>query len=405
MKLLFIHKDFPGQYIHIIRHLADQGHQIVGIGEHPAAGTDRIRYIQYKFDVSVSPAHAFAQEFDLAVRNGETVARECERLKASGFIPDIVIGHTGWGETFFIKDVWPNVPLLGYFEFFYHATDSDVDFDAEFPPPSETVKRLRTRNAINLVALDASDWGQSPTRWQRARYPNCYHDRISVIHEGVDTDFFRPDDSARLLIAGGICLGGESKVITYAARSLEPYRGFHIFMRSLPEVLRRLPDAHVVIVGDDGVSYGRPPNNAENWRQQLLREVGDSLEFSRVHFLGHVNLRQYLTVLQISDVHVYLTYPFVLSWGLLNALSTGCMVVASDTDPVAEVIADGQNGSLVNFFDHDALARQVVSVIRAGRRASAHMRVAARLSIIRDFDLKQVCLPAYTSLLKQIISS
>lgn len=397
MKWLFIHQNFPGQFVHAVRRLIAAGDQVIGIGQPHSTSLPGLRRLEYAPAQAGSP-HAFVREFDLAVQNGLSVARLCEALKAEGFIPDLVVGHSGWGETFYVKDVWPTAPLLNYFEFFYRPTGSDIDFDPEFPPTPDMDKRLRTRNAINLVGLEAADWGQTPTHWQRDQYPARYHERISVLHEGIDTDIVRPNPSARLWLSGGISLAATDEILTYSARNLEPYRGFHSFMRALPKVLQARPRARVVLVGGDGVSYGSRADKAGCWRHQLLNELDDRLDLSRIHFVGHLPYPQYLTVLQLSTVHVYLTYPFVLSWSLLEALSAGCCVVASRTPPVEEMIRDGENGVLVDFLDADAIADTIVRQL-ADRSAQRPLRQRARATVVEQFDLNRVCLPAYFRLL------
>ncbi|MGH6741894.1 MAG: glycosyl transferase family 1, partial [Bradyrhizobium sp.] len=296
MKLLFVHQTFPGQYLHIIRHLQAAGHNVVFIAQHCDQEFPGIRILRYLPAPLAPPSNSFVNDLEGGVMNGLAVARLCEGLKRDGFIPDIVVGHTGWGELLFVKDVWPTVPLLGYFEFFYRSSGSDLDFDAEFPVTIEDIFRVRVRNATNLLSLNAADWGHTPTKWQRDQYPAEYHDRISVVHEGVDTAVVHPDPSARLWLAGGLSLSRDDQVITYSARRLEPYRGFHVFMRSLPQVLAECPMAHVVIIGGDGVSYGRLPAGGTSWRQHMLAELDGQLDLSRVHFLGWLPYEQYLAV-------------------------------------------------------------------------------------------------------------
>jgi len=402
MKVLFIHKDFPGQFKHIVRHLTKSGHQVVGIGQGCDPESQMSRFCRYTPTSMHSLAHPLAQEFDLAVQNGHTVADLCQSLKESGFTPDVVVGHTGWGETLFVKDVWPSTPLLGYFEFFYHLQDSDIDFDPEFPPSADLAPRLRTRNAINFMALETADWRLTPTHWQHQRYPETYRSRISVLHEGIDTDVVKPNPWARLYLAGGLSLGAGDTIVTFCARSLEPYRGFHTFMRALPRILQRLPRARVLIVGGDQVSCGPPPEGRSSWRERLIEELAGCIDFDRVHFLGWLPFRSYLTVLQISTVHVYLTYPFILSWSLLEALSAGCLVVGSRTAPVEEVITEGVNGYLVDFFDVESLAERVVAAIETMEQN--RVRKSARMSVIERFDLSRVALPAYLDLLHRVRS-
>jgi glycosyltransferase involved in cell wall biosynthesis len=402
LNCLFIHQNFPGQYAHVARHLATTGHRVVFITQQRGRQISGIRKIEYAPTAARRELHAYSSEFDAAVANGLAVASICEALKRDGFSPDIVIGHNGWGETLYVKDVWPAVPLLAYFEFFYRASGSDVDFDPEFPPAMGQAMRLRTRNAINLLGLDAADWGQTPTQWQRQQYPHCHRSRISVIHEGVDTDVVRPDATARVWLDGGLCLSRQDEVITYSARNLEPYRGFHIFMRALPRILRLRPDARILIVGGDGVSYGCRPAGAQTWRGRLLGELEGQLDLRRIHFLGPLPYRQYLAILQVSTAHVYLTYPFVLSWSLIDAMASGCVVIGSRTPPVEEAIEDGDNGCLVDFFDIDGLAETVARAC-ARRGEFGRLSRAARATAVTRYDLKTLCLPGLLTLLQRLV--
>ena len=404
MKFLFIHQNFPGQYVHIVCYLAQAGHQVTFITQPRSAEIAGVRKLEYQPVVPELCGQAYLRELENSLANGLAVARLCEWLNRDGFVPDIIIGHNGWGEILYIKDVWPHVPLLGYFEFFYRASGSDVDFDSEFPPEADAAVRLRTRNAINLMGLDAVDWGQSPTEWQRSQYPKRYWDRIAVVHEGVDTILVKPDPSARLWLSGGRCLSRTDDIVTYSARDLEPYRGFHVFMRALPRVLEQRPRAQVLIVGGDGVSYGRRPEKADSYLAQLLAELDGKVDLKRVHFLGHLPYQQYLTVLQISTVHVYLTYPFVLSWSLVEAMAAGCLVIGSRSAPVEEVICDGENGQLVDFFDVEGLGNRIANALaRDGDGVNDSIRAAARQTVIARYELNSVCLPAYLNLLRSLL--
>lgn len=402
MNFLFVHQYFPGQYLHLVRHLQEAGHNVVFVTQRRGRELPGIRILEY---LPLPPSGAIPphlQEVEMGAMNGLAVARLCEGLKREGFTPDIMIGHCGWGEVIFVKDVWPDVPLLGYFEFFYRVAGSDLDFDSEFPLPSSVdPTRIRTRNTINLWSLDAADWGHTPTEWQRSQYPEIHRARISVIHEGIDTDAVRPEPSARLWLRGGTSFAPGEEIVTYTSRNLEPYRGFHIFMRALAKVLDERPNARAIIVGGDAVSYGRMPERAANWREYMLNELEGRLDLRRVHFVGWLPYQQYLAVLQLSSAHVYLTYPFVLSWSLLEAMSAGCVVIGSRTPPVEEAIDGKSNGYLVDFFDVDALADRICSVLR-DPTASAPIRAGARAHVIANYDLKTVCLPAYLELIGKL---
>jgi glycosyltransferase involved in cell wall biosynthesis len=402
MIIVFIHQNFPAQYLHLVHHLARQpGHRIYFMtqeNQHEIVGVSKLVYSPVV--PPVSTCHAYTATFDTAVRTGLAVAELCETLRDACIVPDIVVGHSGWGETLFVKQVFPGVPLLSYFEFFYHPEGADVGFDPEFAPRSAgDIARLQVRNTVNRLSFAQSDWGHTATAWQRSLFPAAMQAAISPLHEGVDTERVRPDPDAWIQLAReGAVLTCADQVITYVARNLEPYRGFHIFMRALPQILRRCPAAHVLIVGGNGLSYSEPPPYGSTYREMLLAELGDAIDLSRVHFLGQVPYQTYINVLQVSTVHVHLTYPFVLSWSFLEAMSAGCLVIGSSTAPVMEVLRDGENGLAVDFFAIDQLCDLVEEALNHPDRMRS-LRDAARATAIRDFDLRTVTLPRWEALL------
>jgi len=405
MNYLFIHQNFPGQYRHVVKHLTEQrGNQVYFITQPNSNAMPGVTKVTYPRD-SRGPinCHAYSVEIDRAIHNGVAVAEVCQRLRNEGFVPDLIIGHSGWGETLFVKDVFADVPLLANFEFFYHARGVDVGFDPEFVSIFNDPLRLRARNATNLLAFDAADWGHSATRWQRSLYPPEMRPRITRLHEGVDTELAKPGRGATFKVPGTRrAFTARDQVVTYVARNLEPYRGFHIFMRALPAVLRRCPRAQVVIVGGDGVSYGTQPPPRSSYREMLLDEVGSKLDLERVHFVGMLEHEAYLTLLKVSAVHVYLTYPFVLSWSFIEALASGCLVVASATPPVLEVLEDGVNGIAVDFFSTRALANRIESALEEPQRYK-ELREAARATAVSEFDLNTVLLPRWNTLFDDLI--
>jgi glycosyltransferase involved in cell wall biosynthesis len=405
MIVVFVHQNFPAQYLHVVRRLAQRrDNRVYFITQSNYSEIPGVHKLVYQPDLpGLSSCHPYTSTFDAAVRTGVAVAEICRSLRDSGVVPDLVVGHCGWGETLFVKDVFPNVPLLSYFEFFYHAQGADVGFDPEFAPSKgDDPARLQVRNAVNRLAFAGADWGHTATRWQRSLFPVAMQARISALHEGVDTENVRPDPAAWIKLGREeVVLTRNDEVITYVSRNLEPYRGFHIFMRALPEILRRRPNAHVLIVGGDGLSYSDSPPYGGTFRQMLLCEVGDKLDMARVHFLGQVSYETYLNVLQVSSVHIYLTYPFVLSWSFIEAMSAGCVVVASATPPVLEVVRDRENGLVVDFFSTEAICDRADEVLDDPGRFEG-IGAAARATAISEFDINAVTLPRWDRLIASL---
>jgi glycosyltransferase involved in cell wall biosynthesis len=406
MKCIFIHQNFPGQFRHVAAALAnDPGNEIVALGEtqrlksrpplHP-----RIRTLGYTPLKSEKVAtHHYLRDYEAHIRRGQAIARVALELRKGGFSPEVIVAHPGWGEALFLPDVFPRARIVLHCEYYYQATGGDVDFDPEFPAGLDTALKARIRNSTQLVSLVSADQGVSPTSWQRSRYPTELQQKIRTIHEGIDTTLVVPNFEATLTIAGHHFSPGD-EVITYVGRNLEPYRGFHIFMRSLPELLRRRPKARVLMVGGDDVSYGLRLPDGETYRKRYMGELANRVDWSRVVFTGNLPYETYLKVLQISSCHVYLTYPFVLSWSILEAMSASCLVVASNTAPVQEVIRDGENGHLVDFFDVEALVHKVCTSLE-DIEGSRFIRERARSTVVSQFDLTKKCLPEWLALLKQ----
>ena len=407
MKILFVHQNFPGQYLHLARHLGAQpGNEVVFITQRTDATLPGVKNIVYKPHRGVTQKqHHYLVDTEAGLLNAQAVARVALDLKQAGFVPDVMLGHNGWGETWYLKDVYPDTPLIGYFEFFYRFRGADVGFDPAEPDIFDTAPRIRTKNMGNLIGLDAADMGQMPTQWQRSLYPKEYQHKLYVTHEGIDTELVKPDPDARLTLPElGIELTCDDEVVTYVARNLEPYRGFPEFMRSLPAILEQRPNAQVLIVGGDEVSYGHKLPAGQTHKQLMLAELSASLDMKRVHFLGKVPYPVFLKILQVSRVHVYLTFPFVLSWSMMEAMSAGCLVVGSKTAPVEEMIRDGEDGVLVDFFSAPEISERVVEVLAAGRDGFADIRQNARRTIVEKYDLKTICLPAQLKLLETALN-
>lgn len=399
-KYLFIHQNFPGQFVHVATELVRQGHEVVALGIQGRAmpGVKFLRYAP-KAPARTSEVEA-AIDFETKVVRGTACAQVMAKLKADGFTPDTIVAHPGWGESLFCKDVWPQVRLVIFAEFFYGTEGTDYHFDPEFTADTVAGRmRLRIKNSVHLHALHSADVVYAPTHWQANQIPAEYRGKVKVIFDGIDSTVVKPNPKASIhLQREDFKLDVHSEVITFVNRNLEPYRGFHIFMRALPEILKVRPRAHVLIIGRDEVSYGAPPKVGGTWREVMLAEVGAQLPMARVHFLGGLPYEDYLRVMQISTCHVYLTYPFVLSWSCVEAMSAGRVVVASNTGPVTEVIEHGKNGLLFDFFDVAALSKQVIEVLAQPKTFSG-LGHDARQTVISRFDLKTRCLPELLKLI------
>ena len=407
MNILIIHQNFPGQFKHLAPALVRRGHRVVGmpvVSQAPASW-EGVELRPYRPRRGSTPGiHPWAVDFETKTVRAEACFRAALELKAQGFDPQVILAHPGWGESLFLKEVWPHARLGIYAEFYYLSEGADSGFDPEFAKndPGESC-RLRLKNVNNLLHFDLADGGLSPTRWQASTFPEPFRSRITVAHDGIDTVALQPKPNAVLewKPANGptIRLDRKQDVITFVNRNLEPYRGYHIFMRALPDLLRRCPQARVVIVGGDQVSYGAAPDparhGASSWREVFIQEVRGQIperDWARVHFVGNLPYEAFISLLQISTVHVYLTYPFVLSWSLLEAMSVGCAIVGSDTAPVREVIERDRTGRLVDFFSPAELVASVCDLLNdpAARQRLGHQ---ARALAQERFDLQRVCLP------------
>ena len=396
MQVLFVHQNAPGQFRHLAPHLAsDPRNQIVFLGQGSGGSVGAVRSVSYTAPPPAAPqTHHYLRRAELSIRRGQAVARACLALKRDGFEPDLVIGHPGWGETMFLRDIIPRTVILSYCELFYRSEGQDTGYIPETTIDIDGRCRIRTWNADLLTALSTMDFGLSPTNWQRDQHPELFRDRIAVIHDGVDTDEVAPRADARFQVPNGPSFVVGDEIVTFVARDLEPVRGFVMLMQALPELLRRRPDAQIVICGSDGVSYGRGPPGRGTWRETMMSQY--PLDPARVHFVGKLARSDYLDLLRVSALHLYLSVPFVLSWSCVEALACGCLLLGSDVAPVREVVEDGVNGFLVDARDGELLARRAADLL-ARRALLADVRQAAREHAIARFELGR-CLAEQTRL-------
>jgi glycosyltransferase involved in cell wall biosynthesis len=396
MRILFVHQNFPGQFVHLAPALKARGHDVRALTYDRNERPSPIPVTKYPIRLKgqLPDYGPIVHQFAVAGIRGQDVALTAAEMRQQGYVPDFVFGHLGWGETLFLKEVWPEATLALYAEFFYHTRGYDSAFDNEIYPMSLAQQmRVTAKKTPLLLAMDAADRALAPTEWQASSFPDWFRERISVIHDGIDTDVVKPNPEAMVKLGNQqIEMRPGDEVLTFINRNLEPYRGYHIFMRALPAIMKARPNARVIIVGADHVSYGAPPKDGRNWKTIFLDEVKNRIDASRVHFVGQIPYPVFVNLMQVTRVHAYLTYPFVLSWSMVEAMSAGALVIGSRTGPVTELIEDGVNGKLVDFFDVEGWSSALIEALARPERYQ-EMREAARRTVIEGYDLKRHCLP------------
>ncbi|MFG6498983.1 MULTISPECIES: glycosyltransferase family 4 protein [unclassified Sulfitobacter] len=407
MNFLFVHQNMPGQYRELVQWLAQAGgHRIYFLTQRQNApnlpGVEtRVYRPHHRAD---DKAYGLSRVWEEASGNGfgaVSAARQIETQE--GFRPDIIIGHVGWGELSFFKELWPDVPIIGYFEYYYNMTGGMVGFDPAEKISAHAPYLNHARNIVPLANIETVDLGHCPTYWQRDRFPERFHRKLYVCHDGIRTDQLLPDPDVSLRL-GRLArpVTREDEIITYVARNLEKTRGFHTMMRALPRILAERPHARVVIVGGNEVSYGKQSDHPGGLRGEMAAELQGKVDWERVHFVGKVPYPDFKKLVQISRCHIYLTMPFVLSWSLLEAMSMQATIVASDVAPVREAVTHGETGLLVDFFDPDALAAQVVEVL-AHPQDHAHLGPAARAHVVENYDFLTRCLPEHLAQINALV--
>lgn len=402
MKVLLVHPNFPAQLRHVATSMGRAaGNVVVFATKNPRAEWSIPGVSKVLFDPVQAgdlKAHRLAEPMQDAVLLGEAMHRTAFELDRHGFKPDVIYANSGWGCTLYLKDIWPDVPLLCYFEWFYDPGGADALFDVLPPAPGEyrAPVVMRTRNFSIFNDLWTCDQGLSPTHWQRSQFPGEYQAKIEVLHDGVDTEFFRPNPEQPMVLPG-LDLSAEDEVVTFAGRGMEPYRGFPQFMKGVEILQKRRERLHVVVAGAERVCYGSPRADGKSWKQHLLETL--DLDESRLHFVGPLPYGEYRRLLQASACHIYLTRPFVLSWSFIEAMACGCPLAASDTPPVREVAAHGENALLFDFFKPEELVARVEELLE-DRALARRLGDRARQTALDRYDLQKL-LPRHLKLLEQ----
>jgi len=401
--ILFIHQNMPGQFLHLARALAaDRKNRVAFLTRPCPARLAGVIKTEYKIRIPQGRPHPCLQSLASGIAHGEAVAYALLTLqKQHDYIPDAIYAHPGWGETLYVKDILPRVPLIHYCEFFYHGFGADTFFRPSEEASIAELMKIRTKNAVNMISLAACDLGVAPTNWQRRLHPEVYRPKIRVIHDGIDAEELRPDPNARFVLPDGVALGREDEVVTYVNRSLEPCRGLYTFADAVLLIAKERPKCQFVVVGaEDGRYYGPHPPKGTTYKELATARLGNAKD--RVHFVGRLPRAQFVSLLQISSAHIYLSSPFVLSWSMLEAMAVGCLVVGSNTPPVTEVIVDGRNGLLADFFSPEEVAERVIEAL-SDRERMDQIRQAARATVLERYLLAD-CLSKQLRLIDEVLS-
>lgn len=386
--ILFVHDDFPGQFGRLAQWLLGEGWEVAFATARPGVAAQGMRVMTYAPHRRPSPeTHPYAQPMDRAALSAQAFARIALAARADGLRPGVVMAHAGTGAGLFAADIFPRAAIVPYCEWWYRFPGADTRFLASIEPAALTIGpeaaiHERARNAPMALELSAADAAICPTAFQAAQFPAHLAAGLTVLHDGIDTSAFHPAsrrDSLRGLF------GPDARVVTYATRGMEPHRGFPQFMAALPAVLAADPAAVAIIAGENRVAYGGDSLRCVDWKARAL--ATHALDPARIHFVGTLPHDDYIALLQRSDAHVYLTVPFVLSWSLLEAMSVGCALVASDTEPVREFVSPAE-AALVDFRDVGRLAEAILVTLGGGpqvarRRHAARARIEADLSEAR----------------------
>ena len=386
MKILLLHQNFPGQFRQLLPFLLERDHELVAICSHPrpVLNSPRLRIIRYKepknLNVDLSGSCKIWQE---ALLRAEIVGRLLLQLDSEGWQPDCVLAHSGWGEALPVKDIWPQTSLVVWPELWLRPEHMGFIADSKQPQRSREIQLLNLgRNTLTQASLASASAWVLPTQHQADSFPDAFHsDRMHIIHEGIDCSIATPNPTINFEFAG-VFIDRSLPVVTFVNRNLERLRGFDTFMRALPMIQERFPSARVLIVGDNEGGYGGGHPSGRPLKEIMLEELENKLNLQNIHFLGRIPHSDLIRLLQCSWVHVYLSYPFILGWSLIEAMACGCCIVGSHGAPVNEVINDGVEGALVPIQDHSRLARRVIALL-----GNPKMRVQMEMLLVEQLSL------------------
>lgn len=400
MKILFLHRNFPGQFRYLAPQMAqDPENEVVFISNEHKGQIPGIKKYSYHLKRNVPDnCHRYLRFLEENIIHGQSAAELALQLKQRGFYPDVIYGHT-WGQTLFMKEVWPESKLLCYFEWFFNSENSYVDFGGHEVSIDEKAK-FKIDNTQLFIDLHYCDRGLCPTNYQIKQFPAEYRDKIKVLHDGIDTDFcIRKDNAVLDLPELNLKFTAEDEILTYGTRGMDPYRGFPEFMKAVEILQKKRPNLQVIISGKDRVCYGPPLPNGKTYKQHMIDTL--DLDLSRIHFTGLLPFDKYIDMLNVTSAHVYLTYPFVCSWSLLNAMACEAPIIASNTEPVLEFLEDNKNSLLFDFFNVEQQVEKIEYALD-NRDKMEPLRKEARKLIVDKYALKDL-LPQHISYIKSLL--
>lgn len=346
-RILFLHPNFPAQFRHLASAAAACGHDarflcqthygrtLPGVQRLTLKGSCSHEQLNALGGDLLERSAALANQYQLGLSN----------LEESGWQPDVVISHSGWGCGLHVREVWPHCRHIAYLEWWFDPQSDFLNYDPhnqDLNLSRQQGKKLWLRNQSLALELVTADAIVAPTQWQARQLPPLLKERCFVIHDGIDLDRFKPEPKKRQI---------DQVVVTYGTRGMEPMRAFPQFILGILPLLNKNTHIQVQIAGEDGIYYGgRPPQTHSTWGKWAKHQLSESGLSQRVEWLGHLGPDQYTAWLQRSDCHVHLTHPFVASWSLLEALACQCPMVVSDVEPVRELCEATK--AVVTYVDH-----------------------------------------------------
>jgi glycosyltransferase involved in cell wall biosynthesis len=405
MQICFVHHYFPGQFARLARHFVKEGHDVVAfhrgiVDGRSSTPIEGVRLIEYGQELpQPSPDEGVLAGTTRFIREAASLATRAGELRSEGWRPDVIYSHTGWGSAAYLHDVFPRAKYVKFCEWYYNNKTSSTEY---LTPGGRALPQRMATTTLNLPILADLAHGDaliSPTEWQKSQFPPAVRDKIEVVPDGVDLDFFAPDAAATFTLPDGRTIGRGNRIVTYAARGADPFRGFGPFMEALADLQARDPLIEAIVLGDKTVYYGSGSGTEDHFNAVISKT---SIDASRTHFLGRVSYEDYRRVLQISSAHIYLTVPFVLSWSFLEAMASGCAVVGSDTAPVREFITNGENGRLANFFDPKDVADRIADLLDCDSETDA-LRARARDTIRKRWSA-EIAIERHMAVVDRLLS-